>query len=172
LYQQTRARGSSKWEGQMAMQFRLTTELVPRGSWYDNMRSVLPKTEWDKLRKSVYAEYDHRCGICGAEARLNCHEIWEYDDQQHIQTLRGFIALCDWCHHVKHLGLAGILADEGKLDYEKVVQHFMIVNGCDRTAFEDYKHQVFAQWRARSQHKWTVNLGQYGVLVEHKPRKP
>jgi len=156
----------------MATSFRLTSELVPKTSWYDNMRSVLPKTEWDKLRKNVYAEYSHRCGICGAEGRLNCHEIWQYDDQHHIQTLQGFIALCDWCHHVKHLGLAEILAAEGKLDYEQVVQHFMTVNMCDRATFEAYKEQVFAQWRARSQYQWTVQLGQYETLVERKPRKP
>jgi len=111
---------------------KLTIELVPSTSWYDNLRKYTSKEDWDKIRKRTYAEYGNRCGICEAEGRLNCHEIWEYDDKKHIQRLVGFIALCDMCHHVKHIGLAGILASEGKLDYEKVVEHFMKVNNCDR----------------------------------------
>ena len=28
-------------------------------------------------------------------------------------TYRGFIALCDMCHHVKHIGYAGVLQARG-----------------------------------------------------------
>lgn len=147
---------------------KLTIELVPATSWYDNLRKVIPQPEWDKLRKRVYAEYGNRCGVCGAEGRLNCHEIWKYDDHNHEQKLLGFIALCDLCHHVKHIGLAGILAFEGKLDYEKVVEHFMKVNGCDRKTFERHRDKAFGQWEKRSQHNWKVDLGKYRDLVESK----
>lgn len=151
------------------MGMRLTIELVPRTSWYSNMRSVMPKSAWDKLRKSVYAEYNHKCGVCGAEGRLECHEIWEYDDKNHIQALHGFIALCALCHRVKHIGLAGIHAREGKLDYEQVIEHFMRVNECNREAFEQHKKQAFEQWRLCSQHQWQVNLGDYESLVSKRP---
>lgn len=152
----------------MAKELKLTIELVPATSWYNNLRGVLPKSVWDKIRKRTYTEYGHKCGICGAEGRLNCHEIWEYDDQNHVQKLAGFIALCDLCHHVKHMGLAAILASEGKLDYERVVEHFMKVNGCDRKAFEEHRTKAFDQWRERSQYEWNVNLGEYEGLVERK----
>jgi hypothetical protein len=153
----------------MEKSLRLTIELVPKTSWYNNMRKVIPQKAWDKLRKSVYAEYGHRCGICGAEGRLECHEIWEYDDQNHTQTLRGFIALCPLCHRVKHIGLAGILALKGELDCEQVVLHFMKVNECSRDVFEQHKKQAFEQWRLRSQYQWVVNLGQYESLVSRHP---
>jgi hypothetical protein len=150
-------------------ELKLTIELVPQTSWYDNMRKVMPRTQWDKLRKRVYAEYGQRCGICGAtEGRLNCHEIWEYDDTSYRQKLKGFIALCNFCHFVKHIGQAGILAQEGKLDFEKVVEHFMKVNGCDRRAFEEHRQKAFEQWRERSKHSWNVDLGEYQSLVEKK----
>lgn len=151
------------------MGMRLTIELVPRTSWYSNMRSVMPKSAWDRIRKSVYAEYNHKCGVCGAEGRLECHEIWEYDDKNHLQALRGFIALCALCHRVKHIGLAGIHALEGKLDYEQVVEHFMRVNECNRETFEQHKKQAFEQWRLRSQYQWQVNLGDYESLVSKRP---
>ena len=150
-------------------ELKLTIELVPQTSWYDNMRKVIPKMQWDELRKRICAEYGHKCGICGAtEGRLNCHETWEYDDTNHEQELKGFIALCNMCHFVKHIGHAGILAQEGKLDYEKVVGHFMKVNGCDRESFEQHRHKAFEQWRDRSKHSWRVDLGEYGSLVEKK----
>lgn len=155
----------------MAEQFRLITELVPKTSWYKNMRSVLPKAEWRRICQQVYTNYNHHCGICGAEGSLHCHEIWKYDDEHHIQTLQGFIALCNWCHHIKHLGLAGILAAKGRLDYEEVVQHFITVNECTRKSFEAYKQQVFIQWQARSHHQWSVQLGQYETLILYEQQK-
>jgi len=155
----------------MARKLKLTIELVPKTSWYNNMRKVLPKTEWDKLRKQTYAEYGHKCGICDAEGRLNCHEIWEYDDSNHRQRLLGFIALCNLCHHVKHIGLAGILASKGQLDYEKVVEHFVKVNRCGRRGFDKHRKKAFTQWAERSKHDWQVDLGEYEALVRKSRRQ-
>ena len=146
--------------------FKLTIELVPQTSWYANLRNAMPKAQWDRLRKQVYAKYNYRCGVCGASnTRLNCHEIWDYDEHSHVQTLLGFIALCDLCHHVKHIGLAGILAARGQLDYQKVVEHFLAVNKCDRTAFEAHRKWAFEQWVERSTHDWQVELGEYANLI-------
>lgn len=143
---------------------KLTIELVPRTSWFNNMRKMIPRPEWDKIRRRTYAEYGHRCGICGFKGRLNCHEIWRYDDYSHVQKLHGFIALCDLCHHVKHIGFAGVLATRGELDYGSVVRHFMNVNDCDRETFEKHREVAFDQWKQRSQHQWNVDLGEYEVF--------
>jgi catalase (peroxidase I) len=132
---------------------------------------VLSKSDWDKIRKKTYANYGYRCGICGAEGRLNCHEVWEYNDKKHIQKLLGFIALCDMCHHVKHIGLAGILASEEKLDYKKVVEHFMKVNDCDEKTFKEHKKRAFDEWRKRSQHEWHVDLGKYVNMIQGSSKK-
>ena len=35
--------------------YKLTFQLVPSGCWYANLRSVLPKAEWDRLRRATYA---------------------------------------------------------------------------------------------------------------------
>lgn len=147
---------------------KLTIELVPQTSWYDNLRKYITQTTWDTLRKQVYADYGYRCGICGAAGRLNCHEIWEYDDKQHIQKLAGFVALCNMCHHVKHIGLAGIIASEGKLDYEHIVEHFCLVNNCDKDTFEKHRKAAFDQWWERSQYEWRVDLGEYESIVRKK----
>lgn len=142
-------------------ELRLKIELVPSTSWYDNLRKRTSRENWDKIRKTAYINYGHKCGICGVEDKLNCHEIWEYDDEKHIQKLKGFIALCDMCHHVKHIGLAGILASRRELDYEKVVEHFIKINNCDKRVFEEHRKKAFQEWRERSRHKWDVDLGEY-----------
>lgn len=147
------------------MIFPLTIELVPQPCWYSNMRKAVTRSSWGALRRQVYAQYHHRCGICQAKGQLQCHEIWRYDDEQHLQTLQGFIALCEWCHHVKHLGLSGILAEEGKLDYGRVVQHFLTVNRCSLEDFERHRQQAFAQWRVRNAYEWRTDLGLYAYLV-------
>jgi len=147
------------------VKLRLTIELVPSTSWYNNMRKVVSRQDWDVLRRKVYADYGHRCGLCGASGRLNCHEVWEYDDKRHIQTLVGFIALCDLCHHIKHIGLARILADEGKLSMDDVVAHFCKVNGCDYSDFLNHEAGAWRTWESRSKHNWEVFLGKYADLV-------
>jgi len=129
------------------------------------MRKVMSQWDWDVLRKKIYADYGHKCGICGATGRLDCHELWEYDDQEQMQTLRGFIALCDLCHHVKHIGLARILADEGKISMEDIIAHFLQVNGCEYPDYFNHAHSSWATWEKRSKHDWQVDLGDYADLV-------
>ncbi len=143
---------------------RLTIELVPETCWYSNMRSALPRDEWDRLRRQVYADYGHRCGICGARGKLHCHERWHYDDAAHVQTLQGYIALCAWCHHVKHIGLAELLAAQGKVDFARVVAHFQRVNGCDRATYERHHAAAVKLWRERSRHPWRTELAPPGAL--------
>lgn len=150
------------------IELKLKIELVPSTSWYDNLRKKTSKTEWDKIRKQSYADANHKCAICGADGRLNCHEIWEYDDKTHIQKLTGFIALCNNCHMIKHIGFAGIQASKGLLDMEKLIEHFMKVNNCNREVFEKHLEEAFAQWRERSKHEWQVDLGAYTDVIERR----
>jgi hypothetical protein len=137
----------------------LSIDLVPESCWYSNLRYILPRDAWDELRRKVYAACVYRCAICAARGQLHCHEVWSYDEATHVQRLEGFQALCENCHHIKHLGYAGILASQGKLDYEALVAHFLRVNGCDRAAFQRHRDAAFAQWEERSRHEWTTDFG-------------
>ena len=74
--------------------------------------------------------------------------------------------------HLKHIGLAGIVADEGKLDYEAVVKHFMKVNKVTRKEFDGHHSAAFEQWEMRSERKWKTDLGKFASLVEtQKPKR-
>jgi hypothetical protein len=147
--------------------YKLTIELVPQTIWFQNIREAMGRTNWDKLRLQVYADYGHKCGICGVHPnRLECHEMWVYDDVKHIQYLKGFIALCVLCHNIKHIGLSQMKADEGMLDYEEIVNHFMKVNNCSRQDFELYRSDAFAEWEHRSIFTWKQDFGKYKELIK------
>lgn len=133
----------------MKTSLKLTIELIPETSWYNNLRSMMKKEEWDTLRKRVYADYGNKCGICGNPPPLECHEKWEYDDKKYIQKLTGFIALCRLCHAVKHMGLS-------ELRGKAVMKHFMKVNGCDRKTFETERKIAYELFEKRSKHSWTL----------------
>ena len=149
----------------------LTIELVPSTSWYSNVRSLVSRTDWDTIRFATYAEYNNICAThnCGSTRKpLNCHEVWEYEDTNHTQTLIKFVALCSLCHHVKHLGYAETLADDGKLSMVPIMEHFMEVNNCDIRVYDVYRTAAFKQWAQRSKHQWVVNLGDYSHLAVTK----
>jgi len=138
------------------MEQRLTIELVPKTCWYNNVRSHVSKKEWDRIRFKTYEDADHVCEICygkGTNHPVECHEIWKYDDEKHIQTLRRFIALCPSCHEVKHIGLASI-----KGNLERAMLHLMKINKWSRVEADSYVDQVWEIWEERSNYEWLLNI--------------
>lgn len=137
---------------------RLTIELVPATAWYKNVRSEVTKEKWDYIRKKCYRKANHKCEVCsdngknqGYKHTVECHEIWEYDDEKHTQTLAGFIALCPFCHKVKHPGLAQI---NGEMDI--VLSQLMKVNSITEEQARKYLTECFEIWEERSKHKWSL----------------
>ena len=79
----------------------LTIELVPRTAWLVNVRSEVSKSEWDKLRRATYKAAGYRCEICNGKGHkhpVECHEVFEYDDEEKSQTLKRLIAICPKCN--------------------------------------------------------------------------
>lgn len=136
--------------------FLLKIELVPKTCFYSNVRKVVSKSKWDKIRKKAYKRSNNKCAICDTKnVKLNCHEIWSYDDQKHIQHLDGFQALCENCHMIKHAGFS-MHTKKGKelYDREKLIRHFCEVNECTKEDFLEHEKAAFKKWRERSQHEW------------------
>jgi len=135
---------------------KLTAELVPKTTWYSNVRSNVPRSEWDRIRYKVYADAGYVCEICGGIGKkhpVECHEVWEYDDKTHVQKLVKMIALCPACHSVKHLGRAKAVGI-----FPQAVAQLMKVNGWDHVKANNYAKAVFDEWKERSKHKWKLDL--------------
>lgn len=138
---------------------KLEIELIPRTSYFDNVRSAVPTREWDQIRTAAYARYNHACGICGKNPkRLEAHEIWEFDEAKRTQKLVGIIALCTLCHRVKHLGLTEMLALQGKVSIQAVLTHFCRVNKCSKEEFLRHREEKFLEWEVRSHGPWQVDI--------------
>jgi 5-methylcytosine-specific restriction endonuclease McrA len=154
--------------------YKLTSELVPKTSWYDNVRSKVSADEWNVIRKISYEKANHKCEICGDTGKnqgfkhnVECHEIWEYNDENHTQKLTGLISLCPYCHKVKHPGLAKI---KGESDI--VIKQLMKVNDITKKEAEDYLKNVFNVWQIRSKSNWTVDITYLNNLFIDNNEKP
>lgn len=137
---------------------KLTIELVPASSWDNNLRSLLKPQMWEYIRKSIYKKYNYKCAVCKNKTRLYAHEVWEYDDKNHIQKLIDIVALCSRCHAVKHIGFSGLQASKGNINYENLIKHFMKINNCSREIFENHQREVFKKFEDRSHYDWQIDL--------------
>jgi hypothetical protein len=134
----------------------LTVELVPRTCWFSNLRSELSQDEWDRLRRPVLERAGRRCEVCGQRGTahpVECHEVWEYDDERLVQRLVGLVALCPACHEAKHMGYASSVGRGGQAR-----AHLARVNGWSMDDVELYLEMQFEQWSRRSQHEWSLDL--------------
>jgi Zn finger protein HypA/HybF involved in hydrogenase expression len=145
----------------------LTIELVPKTSWCKNVRSNISKEEWEKLKRTTFTRAGYKCEVCGGRGArwpVECHEIFAYDDAQHIQKLVRLMALCPACHEVKHIGLSGL---RGRGISAKA--HLAKVNGWSLEDAELYIEGCFEKWHRRSCHQWKLDLSyldQFGIGTE------
>ncbi len=151
---------------------KLTIELVPGTAWFSNLRSILPRADWDSLRHPVYRAAGYRCEVCGGRGErhpVEAHEVWSYEDTAHVQRLIQLIALCPACHEVKHIGFAGVRGRRSE-----ATAHLKSVNGWSERRAEAYVRRAFREWGERTRHKWAVEVDwdalatRYGVGLTRK----
>ena len=137
--------------------YKLWGNLIPKGSFYANLRKVLTRNQWDSLRNLVYEKDFYKCFICGiAGVTLEAHEHWIYDYERSIQKLYDVNALCKLCHLNTHLGQAIILTREGKLDFQELIKHWCNINEEEKVSFKSYQLEVFKLWNLRNQFEWKI----------------
>lgn len=135
---------------------KLTVELLPSSTWGHNLRSVLSRAEWDKVRYKCYVEADYTCEICGGKGKrhpVECHEKWVFDDKRHVQTLVGVEALCPSCHLVRHIGRAYSVGQG-----EKALRWLAKVNGITLQEAEKYLSASLAEWQYKNKFVWAVDI--------------
>jgi hypothetical protein len=149
---------------------RLTIELVPKPCWGRNVRALVSPEVWRGIQGVVFRDGAGRCQVCGWPAapiayrpQFECHETWRYDDWRGVQTLEGFVALCRFCHEVKHIGLT-----QSKGRYAAAIAHLATVNGWSRKAARRYADECVDTYERRSRRTWTQDLS---VLYEWLERQ-
>lgn len=144
----------------MSKNIKLTVELIPASNFYNNIRSTLTKSQWDKIRKDSYEKANHKCEICqetgkeqGYTHKLELHEIWEYDTKNKKQRLKGLISLCTRCHLCKHIGRAFAVGKQAE-----VFKHMEKVNNWNHKELVTYLATVFKEHKERSKIPWELEL--------------
>ena len=135
---------------------KLTIELVPRTSWFSNVRSNVAASEWTKLKKITAKNAQYCCEVCNGKGDrwpVECHEIWDYNDDQLKQTLKGLIALCPSCHSAKHMGFTELCGRK-----TEITCHLAIINGWSYQHACQYIDAQFETWRQRSTYHWSLDL--------------
>jgi len=141
---------------------KLSIELIPSPNWGANLRKLLTRSAWDKLRFFVYERAGGVCEVCGDKGTnqgrrhdLEAHEIWEYNDNALIQRLAGVVALCPRCHAVKHMGRTVSVSERGA---QEARAHLASVNGWDEKITKPYEWAAFFIHEWRSRHVWSIDM--------------
>jgi hypothetical protein len=139
---------------------KLEIELIPKSCSFSNVRSLLPKKYWDLLRKKSYLNAGDLCEVCkdhgqnqGYRHKLECHEIWEYNNSNNTQKLLGLISLCPKCHQVKHFGRSSAIGKQAE-----VFKHMEIVNSWTHKQCVTHVVEAMNVYKARSKKKWKIDL--------------
>lgn len=149
---------------------RLKLELVPRPLWYtSNIRTILPKEDWDLLRRAVYRRANYLCEMCGGRGPdhpIECHEVWHYDEGARTQALERMTGLCPSCHGVKHMGRSRIVGKGNE-----AIAHLAAVNGWPLDLAEKYVDFAFYVWARRSGLPgWRLLVDWDAIANEYKVR--
>lgn len=149
----------------------LKIELIPKNSWFKNLRNSISKSKWDDIRKDVYKKADYRCDLCKSNGKLYCHEIWKYNDIKNIQKLIGFQALCENCHYLNHLGLVNVKIAKKELPGDFIntlIKHFCEVNNCNEKDFEKERNEAYRKWTERSKKHFYIDLKLWKDILDKK----
>jgi hypothetical protein len=106
-------------------------------------RTLMPKKDWDALRREAYARNNYHCHACGvyraydvgrlrfddeSGETLDCHEFYKIDYEKKTVELLELVALCKNCHAYVHSGRMSSMYERGQLDEEDC---YIIVNHGD-----------------------------------------
>jgi hypothetical protein len=146
---------------------KLFVELVPSTCHFSNVRTTVKPSEWDIIRFISYEAAGNKCEICGGTGKeqgykhnVECHEIWEYDDENFMQKLVGLISLCPTCHQVKHIGRAIAIGKQTECFIQLAK-----VNKWTQKEIDDHIISSFELHKQRSKNKWDLDIS----LLEKTP---
>jgi hypothetical protein len=149
----------------------LFVDLIPKTSWFRNVRAAVAPADWDQLRRIVYHRAAYRCEACAISGvRLEAHERFTYDAPAGVQRLMRLLCLCEWCHTATHMGMAGVRGVQ-----DLAFGHLMAVTGMTEEQAEEHVDEAFARWTQRSRIAWHVDLSMItaaGLRLREPPPPP
>ena len=127
-------------------------DLIPYGSWFASLANILVGSSWKALR-DWSIQRSRACEECGDPNFLEGHEIWSYDTQNHIQSLKGIRCLCARCHATQHLGRANVVGN-----FDGVFDRLCAVNRIKDNERCAYRNAIFDKYERRSTVQWSLDV--------------
>ena len=151
---------------------KLKLELVPKTSWYTNLRKLLNAKDWSMISRYVRDSYNRTCMYCGFVEDLSkrlyteCHEVWTYKviNNIYVQQLDSFECLCKNCHLVHHWGYANA---SRKVNMDSLTEHACKVNNCTYDEWTDHICESSVEWLGRSEHEWKLDTKGFVKVKTH-----
>ena len=142
--------------------------MVPQNMWFQNLRQILTKKQWDEVRKDAFKKQDNKCFICGkTPKRLEGHELWIYDFHNKTQKLDKVIGLCPLCHMTIHIGHSQLIGKESVC-----VAHYCKINNCSIDECEEDYIAAWDLWHKKNEVDWTLDLSwleeNYSIKVNYE----
>jgi hypothetical protein len=145
---------------------KLAIDLVPAPLWGKNLRKMLGKDAWYRLRDRA-APPGKPCVICRRNLGTHGHEVMNYLEtggQIAIAQLTAIIRICQDCHSVSHWGRFKALLKEKEItkkEFNRVLKHALAVNGCTKAEWNKHVEESFALWQHRSLLTWKIEFGAF-----------
>jgi hypothetical protein len=163
------------------MSYKPAIRMVPRPLWGMNLRRLLPKSRWSKIRQGLIAERGLKCQTCGkVETESNhifAHEEWEYETTRSPATARlsGLKLSCWHCHAVEHFG-ATVNMVHGSRELtdraiEDTIEHFCRLNSVGPNEFHAHLAEAKAEWSRLNRLDWTIDWGSFDSLITETGHK-
>jgi hypothetical protein len=147
----------------------LFIELVPKTAHFQNARSALTRSQWDRVKLATAEAADHKCEICGSTERVEAHEVWIWQEMSAttgIQYLARTVALCPWCHRAKHWGYT-----EGTGYLDATRRHILRVNNWTQGELEAHIQASWAEWVRLSKLAWTMDISVLDPVIADARRR-
>ena len=133
---------------------KLFIDLIPKTSYFKNVRSLFSDNDWNLIRHHIYERASHRCECCGIKRMkyLEAHERWIYDYETQTQKLIRIIALCRLCHQATHYGHSKV-----SKDIIKINEHLKKVCKINDEELKNHIKEAYEIWEKRNEIKWKID---------------
>lgn len=134
---------------------KLYIDMIPKTTYFKNVRSLFSENDWNLIRHHIYSRCDYRCECCKKKKNryLEAHERWLFDETTQTQKLIRIIALCKLCHSATHYGHS-----KRTKNIDKINNHIKKINNYNDEELKNHIKESYDIWKSRNNIKWNLDF--------------
>lgn len=133
----------------------LYIDMIPKTTYFKNVRSLFSENDWNLIRHHIYSRCDYRCECCNKKKNkyLEAHERWVFDETTQTQKLIRIIALCKLCHSATHYGHS-----KRSKNIDRINNHIKKINNYNDEELKNHIKESYDLWKNRNKIKWNLDF--------------